>query len=104
MESVMSSLIMQLNIHEFCQCAELPQTVVLEIVEHGIVEPSGPTPEQWLFDASALATVKRAFRLQAELQIEWAGVALALQLLTELEQLRAENNHLRRRLSRFEQP
>jgi hypothetical protein len=61
MESVMSSLIMQLNIHEFCQCAELPQTVVLEIVEHGIVEPSGPTPEQWLFDASALATVSARF-------------------------------------------
>lgn len=99
----MSSLIMQLNIHELCQCAELPQTVVLEIVEHGIVEPSGATPEQWQFDANALAIVKRAFRLQAELQIEWAGVALALLLLDELEYLRDENNHLRRRLSRFEQ-
>ncbi|SFI31815.1 chaperone modulatory protein CbpM [Pseudomonas guineae] len=100
----MSSLIMQLNIHEFCQCAELPQTVVLEIVEHGIVEPAGLTPDQWQFDADALAIVKRAFRLQAELQIEWAGIALALQLLDELEHLRVENNHLRRRLNRFEQP
>lgn len=100
----MSSQTLQVNILELCLCAELPQTVVLEIVEHGIVEPSGPTPEQWLFDASALAIVKRAFRLQADLQIEWAGVALALQLLDELEHLRAENSHLRRRLSRFEQP
>lgn len=99
----MSSLIMQLNIHEFCQYAELPQTVLLEIVDHGIIEPRGSSPEQWLFDANALALVKRAFRLQAELQIEWAGVALALQLLDELEQLRAENSHLRRRLARFEQ-
>jgi chaperone modulatory protein CbpM len=41
--------------------------------------------------------------LQAELQIEWAGVSLALQLLDELEYLRDENSHLRRRLSRFEQ-
>jgi chaperone modulatory protein CbpM len=94
---------MQLNIHEFCQYAELPQTVLLEIVDHGIIEPRGSSPEQWLFDANALAIVKRAFRLQAELQIEWAGVALALQLLDELEQLRAENSHLRRRLARFEQ-
>lgn len=100
----MSSLIMQLDIHEFCQRAELPQTVVLEIVEHGIVEPAGLTPDQWQFDADALAIVKRAFRLQAELQIEWAGIALALQLLDKLEQLRADNSHLRRRLSRFEQP
>jgi chaperone modulatory protein CbpM len=99
---MMSSLIVQLNIHEFCQCAELPQASLVEIVEHGIVEPSGLTPEQWLFDSSALTIVKRALRLQNALQIEWAGVALALQLLDELEQLRAENSHLRRRLSRFE--
>lgn len=98
-----SSLIVQMSIHEFCQCAELPQESLLEIVEHGIVEPSGPSPEQWLFDVAALATVRRALRLQRELQVEWAGVALALQLLDELEQLRAENARLRRRLSRFEE-
>jgi chaperone modulatory protein CbpM len=98
-----SSLIVQMSIHEFCQCAELPQESLLEIVEHGIVEPSGPSPEQWLFDAAALATARRALRLQRELQVEWSGVALALQLLDELEQLRAENTRLRRRLSRFEE-
>jgi chaperone modulatory protein CbpM len=100
----MSSQIMQLDIHEFCQCAELPQAVLLEIVEHGIVEPCGTTPEQWRFSIHELPIVKRAFRLQVELQIEWAGVALVLQLLDELEHLRAENSYLRRRLSRFEQP
>lgn len=97
-----SSLIVQMSIHEFCQCAELPQESLLEIVEHGILEPSGPTPEQWQFDASALAIVKRALRLRRELEIEWAGIALALQLLDELEQLRTDNDQLRRRLSRFE--
>lgn len=99
---MMSSLILQLNIHEFCQSAELPQAALLEIIEHGILEPSGASPEQWLFDANALVIAKRARRLQGELQIEWAGIALALQLLDELEQLRAENTQLRRRLSRFE--
>ncbi len=99
---MMSSLILQLDIHEFCQCAELPQALLLEIIDHGIVEPNGATPEQWLFDANALAIVKHALRLHNELQIEWAGIALALQLLNELEQLRTENSQLRRRLSRFE--
>ncbi|MBF7731034.1 chaperone modulator CbpM [Pseudomonas sp. N040] len=98
-----SSLIVQLSLHEFCQRAELPEQSLLELVEHGIIEPSGPAPEQWLFDAGALAIARRALRLQRELEIEWAGVALALQLLDELEQLRAENTLLRRRLSRFEE-
>ncbi|MFP6849448.1 MAG: chaperone modulator CbpM [Pseudomonas sp.] len=100
---MMSTLIMQLNIHEFCQCAELTQVTLLEIVDHGIVEPSGTTPDEWLFDNNALVAVKRARRLQSDLQIDWAGVALALQLIDELEQLRAENSHLRRRLSRLEE-
>jgi chaperone modulatory protein CbpM len=99
---MMSTLIMHLNIHEFCQCAELTQVTLLEIVDHGIVEPSGTTPDEWLFDNNALVAVKRARRLQSDLQIDWAGVALALQLIDELEQLRAENSHLRRRLSRLE--
>lgn len=97
-----NNLIVLLSIDEFCQCAELSQQSVLEIIDHGIIEPSGPTPEQWLFDAHALAIAKRALRMQRELEIEWAGIALALQLMDELEQLRAENNQLRRRLSRFE--
>jgi chaperone modulatory protein CbpM len=99
---MMSSLIVQLDIHEFCQCADLPRECLLAIVEHGIVEPEGPTPEQWRFDANALSIAKRALRLQRDLQLEWAGIALALQLIDELELLRAENNQLRRRLSRFE--
>ncbi len=99
----MSQLIMQLTIDEFCQCAELPQRVLLEIVEHGILEPNGQTQAHWRFGSNALPVAKRAYRLRADLHIDWPGVALALQLLDELEQLRAENSHLRRRLSRFEQ-
>ena len=97
-----SPLIVQLDMAQFCEATELSDVYVIEIVEHGILEPSGASPEQWLFDANALVIAKRARRLQGELQIEWAGIALALQLLDELEQLRAENSQLRRRLSRFE--
>ena len=100
---MMNNLILQLNIQEFCQCAELPREILLEIIEHGIVQPSGPSPDQWLFDTHALVVTKRALRLQRDLLIEWAGIALALQLMDELEQLRTENSQLRRRLSRFEE-
>jgi chaperone modulatory protein CbpM len=100
---MMSNLILQLNIQEFCQCAELPQEILLEIIEHGIVQPSGASPEQWLFDTHALVLTKRAMRMRRDLLIEWAGIALAMQLMDEMEQLRAENSQLRRRLRRFEE-
>ena len=98
----MSSAYLQMNVVEFCQCAALPQAWLIEIVEEGILEPSGVTPEQWLFDGQALAVARRALRLRQDLQLEWAAIALALQLLDELEQLRTENRQLRSRLNRFE--
>jgi chaperone modulatory protein CbpM len=82
----------------------LPVEYLLEIVEYGILQPSGQTPAEWLFDAGALVVVKRALRLRRDLDLEWAGIALALELMAELEQLRHENSQLKQRLSRFEQP
>ena len=96
-----STLIVQLDMQTLCQEADLPAAYVIEIVEHGIVEPSGRTPEDWLFDLQAPVLAKRAARLHAELELEWEGVALALELLEEVRQLRSENDMLRQRLGRF---
>jgi chaperone modulatory protein CbpM len=70
-----------IDMQEFCQVVDLPAAFVIEIVEHGILEPQGRQPD--------------------ELQLEWDGVALALDLLEELEHVRAENRMLRQRLGRF---
>jgi chaperone modulatory protein CbpM len=98
----MSSTYLQMNVLEFCQCTSLPQAWLVEIVEEGILQPRGASPEQWLFDEQALATARRALRLRQDLELEWAAIALALRLLDELEQLREENRQLRSRLGRFE--
>ncbi|MGH8355237.1 MAG: chaperone modulator CbpM [Pseudomonas sp.] len=96
-----TSLSVQWRMEEFCQLADMPGECLIEIVEQGILEPSGQAPEDWLFDAAALAIARRAARLQRDLGIDWPGIALALGLLDELEQLRAENRMLRQRLGRF---
>ena len=98
---MMSTLVVQLDKQTLCREADLPAAYVIEIVEHGIVEPSGRTPEEWLFDDQAPVLAKRAAKLQRELDLEWEGVALALELLEEVQQLRRENSMLQQRLSRF---
>jgi len=89
------------DMHEFCQVVNMPPAYVIEIVEHGIVEPQGLMPDDWLFDAGSLSIAKRAAKLHHDLAMEWDGVALALNLLDELEQVRAENRMLKQRLGRF---
>ncbi|MCF7531859.1 chaperone modulator CbpM [Pseudomonas petrae] len=90
-----------IDMQEFCQVVDMPAAFVIEIVEHGILEPQGRQPDDWLFDSAALSIARRAVKLHHELQLEWDGVALALNLLEELERVRAENRMLRQRLGRF---
>ncbi|WP_017937084.1 chaperone modulator CbpM [Zestomonas thermotolerans] len=97
-----SSLIIEFDVEEVCQLTGLERAYLVEIVAHGIVEPRGERPENWRFDQQALHLLRRAARLQRELALDWAGVAVALDLLGEVEQLRRENLRLRRLLERFE--
>ena len=94
-------LIVQLDMAEFCEATDLSDVYVIEIVEHGILEPQGRKPDEWLFDDQALIVARRAAKLRRDLELEWEGVALALELLNELEQVRAENRMLKQRLGRF---
>jgi chaperone modulatory protein CbpM len=97
----MTTVIVEFGLEEISHLVDMPTTRVIEIVEHGIVEPRGPHPDRWVFDLPALHTVRRAVRLQRELELDWAGIALALDLLDQVESLRAENRMLRQRLTRF---
>ncbi|QJI32504.1 chaperone modulatory protein CbpM [Pseudomonas sp. ADAK18] len=98
-----SPRVVQVNMTEFCEATELSVAYVIEIVEHGIVEPVGKTPESWHFTDYELALAKRASTLRKDLDLEWEGVALALNLLEEVQQLRAENQMLKQRLGRLVQ-
>lgn len=89
------------NFSEICEITELSSRIVIEVIEHGIVEPEGADPESWTFDTQMITVTKRAWRLYNDLGIDWSGIALAIQLLDDLEQLRLENENLKRRLKRF---
>ena len=67
---------------------------VIELVEEGILEPSGKEQSHWQFSGSSLSRAQTARRLQSDLAINLAGVALVLDLMEEIEALR---NRLRRK-------
>ena len=94
-------LSVQLDMAEFCEAADLSDVYVIEIVEHGILEPQGGQPREWRFTDYELTQAKRAAKLRRDLELEWEGVALALDLLEEVRELRAENRMLRQRLGRL---
>ena len=84
-----------LSLSELCRASRLSAERVIELADEGIVEPIGRSPESWRFRGISLQRIRCAQRLEEDLGVNTAGVALVLDLLDELERLRA-------RLGRFE--
>lgn len=77
-----------LTLAELCRACQLSAEQIFELVEQGVIEPRGRQPASWRFTGVSIRRVRRAQRLQQDLGVNPAGVALALDLLDELEQLR----------------
>jgi len=56
-------------------------------VSEGVLQPSGETREAWRFRGDSLARMRLATRLMHDLDINSAGVALALDLLDRIAEL-----------------
>lgn len=80
----------QLTLQELCRVFDLPADEIVELVEFGVIEPvHGRQPPEWRFSARTLTRVRRALRLRQDLQIDYAGLALVLDLLEEVRALRS---------------
>lgn len=84
-----------LTLGELCRASRLSAERVIELADEGIIEPIGRSPQNWRFRGASLRRIRCAQRLEADLGVNAAGVALALDLLDELDRLRM-------RLERFE--
>lgn len=84
----------ELSLAELCRVCQLPAERIFEFVEEGIVEPRGRGPANWRFHSISIRRVRRAQRLERDLGVNTPGVALALELLEELETLRTRLRYL----------
>jgi len=91
----------EMNLDEFILASGVAGDTLLLMIEEGILSPHEDTAGEWRFELQMIFTARRAVRLHRDLEIDWCGIALALELLDELEQLRDENRILRQRLARF---
>jgi chaperone modulatory protein CbpM len=82
---------LSLTLREFCLACGVHAEYVVELVAEGVIAASPDDPPQaWRFDGLAVTRLQRAVRLQQDLGVNLAGVALALELLDEVERLRRQ--------------
>ena len=87
----------ELSLADLCRICQLSADRVLQLVDEGLLEPRGPGPGQWRFHGRSVRRVRCVIRLERDLGVNLAGAALALDLLEEIQQLRAHLNRYRDR-------
>lgn len=79
----------QLTLADLCRACAVHDEQIIALVDVGVLEAQGREPDRWRFGGASLNRARTALRLQRDLDIDLAGAALALQLLEEIDTLRA---------------
>jgi chaperone modulatory protein CbpM len=74
---------------DLCRACGADSEQLLALVHEGVLAPRGDAPAGWHFAGTALPRARTALRLTRELGIDLAAVALVMDLLAEIETLRA---------------
>lgn len=78
-----------MTIVELSHASRTPEDLIMTWVSEGVLSPAGSSPEDWRFGGDSLRRAKTAAHLTHDLELNVPGVALALDLLEEITQLRA---------------
>jgi len=96
----------ELSLDELCYACATSTQWIITLVEVGVLDPINyqqtPVEQQtlWKFSAYSLKRARTAMRLQRDLGINEAGIALALDLLEEIETLETTLNRYNKRAIR----
>jgi chaperone modulatory protein CbpM len=93
---VVSSAVMEditeLTLDDLCRACCAQASIIIELVSEGVIESvqveQRLPPEHWRFTGLHLHRAKVAMRLHHDLGVNFAGAALALQLMDEMQTLK----------------
>lgn len=86
--------ITELTLSDLCRACGAQADIIIELISEGVIditliEQSTP-PDHWRFTGLHLHRAKVAMRLHRDLGVNFAGAALALQLMDELQALKLQ--------------
>jgi chaperone modulatory protein CbpM len=79
-----------LTVKDLSRLCAVDERHIVEFVEEGVLDVVQVDTTEWHFTGSALRRARLALRLERDLELNLAGVALVLELMEELQRLRHE--------------
>ena len=83
----------ELALEDICENCGLSELTVKTYVEEGVVTVQGDDAKLWRFSEVSVVQIQKALRLEQGLRLNPAGAALALELISEIDDLK---NQLKR--------
>jgi chaperone modulatory protein CbpM len=84
------------TLHELCISCDVNPDWVAGLVDQGAIEVSGQTQQEWQFTVLSTIRVAKAKRLERDLGLNLPGIALVLDLLDQLDDMRTRVRLLQR--------
>jgi len=81
---------LQLTLVELCRVCRAPEEQVRVWVVEGVLTPIGAAPHEWRFTGASLRRARLAASLTRDLELNAPGVALALDLMDQIEALKSQ--------------
>lgn len=79
-----------LTIAELSEALQISPEFVQELIELDIIHPQYNAISEFVFNSREQQRIHKARRLQKDLEMNLAGVAMVLELLDEMEKLRSQ--------------
>lgn len=78
------------TVDELCLACNVDANWIAELVEHGVIEPIGQVSAEWRFTSLTVVRIAKAKRLERDLNLNPPGLAVVLDLLDQIDDLRAQ--------------
>jgi chaperone modulatory protein CbpM len=89
----------KLTLRDICESCGLSELKVKTYIEESVVEVRGDDVKRWRFSEVSMVQIQKVHRLERDLRLNPAGAVLALELMSQIEDLK---NQLKRFLQASE--
>lgn len=89
-----------ITLEELCEACQISKDFLYHLIEYQIIRPHGQSQDEWIFDVAQLRRVQTALRLQRDLEVNLAGIAVVLDLLEEVNEMREQMKVIERHFTR----
>ncbi len=79
-----------ISLIHLCRFCNHSQEEIVELVNEGILEPTGGPKHEWRFTYKAIRRVKKVRRLQKDFELNLSASGLVIHLLDRIEELESK--------------